>query len=103
MKINQPVSGPSQVHAARVARGSGGSAQPEKPVEAVHRADSVRISPEGRTLSELAAAEATDAELTPEQIATIRQRIQEGAYNSLEVVDALARHILARGDLDHES
>jgi negative regulator of flagellin synthesis FlgM len=101
MKVNHPVSGPSQVHAAQVARAAG--AQPDKPVEAVRRADSVHISPEGRTLSELATGEAADAELTPEQIATIRQRIQEGAYDSLEVVDALARRILARGDLEHGS
>jgi hypothetical protein len=97
MKINHSVSGLSQVNAAQLARAATGGAEPEKPVGAIRRIDSVRISPE------LSADDTVDGELTPEAIAAIRQRIQEGAYSSLEVIDAVARRILARGDLDGES
>jgi hypothetical protein len=39
------------------------------------------------------------AELTPEQIAELRRRIQEGAYTSPEVLDEVARRMLERGDV----
>jgi len=55
--------------------------------------DSVQISDAGRAVS------ATGAGLTPERMAEIRGRIQEGAYNSLAVVDEVARRILETGDV----
>jgi hypothetical protein len=39
------------------------------------------------------------AELGPERVTEIRQRILEGAYNSIEVVDEVARRMLERGDI----
>jgi hypothetical protein len=37
--------------------------------------------------------------LTPERIAEIRGKILEGAYNSVEVVDQVARRMLEHGDI----
>jgi len=54
--------------------------------------DSVQISNAGRELSTKGAG------LTPERMAEIRGRIQAGAYNSLAVVDEVARRILDNGD-----
>ena len=39
------------------------------------------------------------AEMTPERIAEIRKRVQEGAYASPEVLDEVARRMLERGDV----
>ena len=39
------------------------------------------------------------AEMTPERIAEIRKRIQEGAYASADVLDEVARRMLERGDV----
>ena len=91
----------SQVSSTQAARSAAGSSQPEKPVTAVRRADSVKISDAGRALAQATepVVRDADAELTAEQIAEIRTRIASGAYDSLEVVDAVARRILASGDL----
>ena len=71
------------------------AAQPASPVQ---RSDKVQISDAGRAL----AAQATSSprgELTPERIAEVRERIFSGAYNSLDVVDQVARKMLASGDI----
>ena len=39
------------------------------------------------------------AEMTPERIAEIRKRVQEGAYASPEMLDEVARRMLERGDV----
>lgn len=57
--------------------------------------DAVQISDAGRAL----AARGSDSGLTPERTAQIRQRVLDGAYNSLSVVDEVARRILGSGDL----
>ena len=72
-----------------------GAAQPTSPV---HRGDQVQISDAGRALA-AQQADATRGELTPERISEIRERILSGAYNSLEVVDQVARKMLASGDI----
>ena len=61
------------------------------------RSDKVQISDAGRAL----AARETDkaVELTPERSADVRRRILSGAYDTIEVVDAVARRLLASGDL----
>jgi negative regulator of flagellin synthesis FlgM len=61
------------------------------------RSDKVQISDAGRAL----AARGTDkaVELTPERSADVRRRILSGAYDTIEVVDAVARRLLASGDL----
>jgi flagellar biosynthetic protein FliS len=57
----------------------------------------VQISDAGRALD---ARGNKDTQLTPERIAQIRQRVLDGAYNSLAVVDEVARRILGSGDLE---
>jgi hypothetical protein len=42
---------------------------------------------------------AAAARLSAERAAEIRQRVLEGAYNSLDVIDQVARRMLERGDL----
>jgi hypothetical protein len=62
------------------------------------RSDKVQISNAGRALAARDGA-AESSSLSPERIAELRQRVLDGAYNSLEVVDEVARRILAKGDL----
>ncbi len=50
-------------------------------------------------LSQTARAKAHAASLPGEQLDAIRTRISDGTYNDLRVVDAVARRILASGDL----
>ena len=59
------------------------------------RGDKVQISDAGRAL----AARDESGALTPERTAQIRQRVLDGAYNSLGVVDEVARRIIGSGDL----
>jgi negative regulator of flagellin synthesis FlgM len=61
------------------------------------RSDKVSISDAGRAL----AARASDptASLDPAQAARIRDRVLSGAYDTLEVVEAVARRLLESGDL----
>ena len=67
------------------------------------RGDKVQISTAGKALAAQAASSAGHAAetegLSPERIAQIRSRILEGAYNSVEVVDQVARRMLERGDI----
>lgn len=58
--------------------------------------DSVVISDAGRALS---AQGPQVSDLDPQKEAQIRQRIVDGAYDSLEIVDQVARRILDSGDL----
>lgn len=54
------------------------------------RTDSVAISNEGRAAS---------AGVNAAKLADVQDRIRSGFYNSTEVADAVARAIVARGDL----
>jgi hypothetical protein len=64
---------------------------------ATDRSDKVEISDAGRALA------ARDGEetrgLDPARAARIRGRVLSGAYDTLEVVDAVARRLLDSGDL----
>ena len=74
---------------------------PAKPEVKPDRSDKVQISDAGRALAESlqpSAAENT-VELSPERVAEIRKRLLEGAYESVHVVDEVARRILGRGDV----
>lgn len=62
------------------------------------RGDKVQISDAGRALAAQANG-GTRETLTPERISEVRERILSGAYNSLEVVDQVARKMLASGDI----
>ena len=69
---------------------SQGSARPA-------RGDSVQISDAAREA--LAGTSATGGSLTPERTAELRKKVLEGAYNSLNVVDHVAKRIIERGDV----
>ncbi|HEY0931746.1 MAG TPA: flagellar biosynthesis anti-sigma factor FlgM [Gemmatimonas sp.] len=58
------------------------------------KSDSVQISDAGRRLN----AEQREA-IDPERVAELREKVLSGAYNTLDVVDQVARRILTRGDL----
>lgn len=58
------------------------------------KSDSVQISDAGRRLN----TEQANA-LNPERVAELRTKVLTGAYNTLDVVDQVARRILTRGDL----
>jgi hypothetical protein len=63
------------------------------------RSDKVEISDAGRALAARGTAAADESSLDPARAASIRGRILGGAYNTLDVVDAVARRILDSGDL----
>jgi anti-sigma28 factor (negative regulator of flagellin synthesis) len=67
-------------------------------VPPVTRTDRVRISEAGRALA-AQAAEGAEGTLSPERLAQLRQRVQDGTYNSPAVADRIARRILESGDL----
>lgn len=71
--------------------GAPGAIEPVAPV--TPRNDRVEISSQGRSLARL------DADLDPERVAELRRKAYQGAYNSLDIVDQVARRILTRGDL----
>ncbi len=58
------------------------------------KSDSVQISDAGRRLST-----EQKASVDPERVAELRNKVLTGAYNTLDVVDQVARRILQRGDL----
>jgi len=70
------------------------------PAAAASRSDQVQISDAGRALSAQVEGPGGAREaLSPERVAKIRQRVLEGAYNSVEVVEEVARRMLQRGDI----
>ncbi len=68
------------------------------PVAPVPKADSVQFSESGKTMARKLQSEQRDA-LDPERTAELRRKVLTGAYNTLDVVDQVARRILQRGDL----
>lgn len=72
-----------------------------EPVTPIRRTDAVHISSAGRARAEAELPVRGDpaTPLTSDQIARIRERINSGAYDSLDVIEAVARRILAAGDL----
>lgn len=63
----------------------------------VDRSDKVSISDAGRALAARDGGDA--AAMDPARAARIRDRVLSGAYDTLEVVDAVSRRLLASGDL----
>jgi anti-sigma28 factor (negative regulator of flagellin synthesis) len=61
------------------------------------RSDSVQISDAGRSMASRAAADASTT-FDPERVAQLRTKVLTGAYNTLDVVDQVARRIISRGD-----
>jgi negative regulator of flagellin synthesis FlgM len=62
------------------------------------RSDKVQISDAGRALA-ARGGDRVSSDLDPARSASVRQRILSGAYDTVEVVDAVARRLLASGDL----
>lgn len=62
--------------------------------QAPAKSDSVQISDAARRLQ-------SDSRNTfdPERVAELRTKVLTGAYNTLDVVDQVARRMLSRGDL----
>lgn len=74
------------------------SSQPSKPAApSTGRSDSVQISDAGRALA--TGAPSSAGSLSAERVAELRKRVLEGAYNSANVVDQVAKRILERGDV----
>jgi negative regulator of flagellin synthesis FlgM len=67
-----------------------------QPSAAARRGDDVQISDAGRALASQASSR---GEMSAERIADVREKILSGAYNSLEVVDQVARKMLISGDI----
>ena len=61
------------------------------------KSDSVSFSSAGRALAGRVAS--VDAAFDPERVAELRTRVMTGAYNTLDIVDQVARRMLTRGDL----
>jgi hypothetical protein len=91
-KIVGSIAGTSSVAEIRSERNTGSQAV----VPATPAHDSVVISEAGRALS---TQDSQVTDLDPRQEAVIRQRIVDGAYDALEIVDQVARRILESGDL----
>ena len=95
LRPNRTVTGPAREAPlgdrgdARVTEeGRSGTAAPSSP------SDQVLFSDVGRRLS-AAQADAID----PERVKELRERVMSGAYNSLEMVEQVARRILDSGDV----
>lgn len=104
MKINSSIFDPlrpdrsTPTDSTSAAR-AGGAAKPVSPTApASVRRDSVQISDSARTLASRAESDER-AQMEPERVAELRKKVYEGAYNSLDVVDQVARRILTRGDI----
>lgn len=104
MKINSSIFDPLRPDRATQtdstsANRAGGTAKPVSPAApASARGDSVQISDSARKLA--SRAESDDrAQMDPERVQQLRKKVYEGAYNSLDVVDQVARRILTRGDI----
>ena len=92
---------PEQAKPVRETTPASGAKQPVKPEVKPDRSDKVQISDAGRALAESLQPTGAEnaAELSPERVAEIRRRLLEGAYESVHVVDEVARRILGRGDV----
>lgn len=98
MKVNESsaeFARSEQLQASRTGTETG-AREPSGSSSAGGRSDRVAISDAGRAL---AIEDEGRPALPPERIAEIRQRILEGAYESLDAVEEVARRVLASGDL----
>ena len=79
---------------------SGGSTdQPTSPVERIERTDRVQISTAGRRLAEQLDAPRAGEPLSEARVQEIRRRIDTGVYDRADVIETVARRMLARGDV----
>ena len=86
--------------ARETARPAPAGGAPTQPVAPAARTDRVEISDAGRALAAQDGPESGGrAEMSPERVAELRQRVLSGAYDSLQVVDQVARRMLDAGDV----
>jgi hypothetical protein len=82
IRNGQEVSAPN-----KVSSDNGSSSKAAAPAR-----DKVELSAEGRALARASTLDAS-------RVDTIRQRVLQGAYDNLNVMDQVARRIVQRGDL----
>ena len=70
---------------------------PTTPTVATPRVDRVEISDAGRAMAAKGAE--GSGEMSADRVAELRERVLSGAYNSLDVVDKVARRLLDAGDV----
>jgi len=102
MKINSKSPEVVRPEPSRPLTGSQPAIVPEKAQPGAARAqkDSVEISSAGRTLAEsVSGTSDSSSSLSADRIADIRKKLLEGAYDSVQVVDEVAKRILGRGDV----
>ena len=88
---------PETTQASQPAAADNDAVRPITPTpSSVDRTDKVSISDAGRAL---AARDGGSDPIDPSRASQIRDRVLNGAYDTLEVVDAVARRLLDSGDL----
>ncbi len=91
-----------RIESIRPAGSEAGSTKQAQTDPSAQRCDRIQISDAGPALAQRVdpsdRSEAR-AKLSPERTAEIRTRVLQGAYNSLEVVDQVARRMLESGDI----
>ncbi len=91
--------------AAPAAQSPTSRATPAQGAQAVRRdtRDSVAISDDARAMAargaEPGAAQSARAPLSAERVDELRKKVLEGAYNQTQVVDQVAKRLLASGDV----
>jgi hypothetical protein len=100
MQIYPKGSGPIRPDTTQASQSAGADNDAVRAVVAtppsVDRSDTVSISDAGRAL---AARDGGSDSVDPARASQIRDRVLSGAYDTLEVVDAVARRLLDSGDL----
>ena len=76
---------------------AGKADQENQPASGARRADRVEISDEARERA--LAASGDGGSLSPERLAEIRQRIEDGTYDTPEVLEHVAKAMIERGDV----
>ena len=93
---------PDQAREIQRTQGDGAAkkANAPQPASPVQRGDKVEISDAARKLAQgVDGASSARGELAPERVALIREKILAGAYNSLDVVEQVAKKMLESGDI----
>ncbi|HEY4219207.1 MAG TPA: hypothetical protein VGM67_18820 [Gemmatimonadaceae bacterium] len=106
MQIYPKNTGPLRSDSTRASQPVDSDQSPIQPIaptpSSADRSDKVQISDAGRALAARAdgpADSASTSSLDPVRASRIRQRVLSGAYDTLEVVDAVSRRLLDSGDL----
>ena len=106
MQIYPKNTGPLRSDVTRATQPADTDQSPIRPVaptpSSLDRSDKVQISDAGRALAARAdglSDSASTSSLDPVRASRIRQRVLSGAYDTLEVVDAVSRRLLDSGDL----